>query len=60
MDRLPIPHDDQFLNDLHKEWKLRGKFDFNDDVTKLALGYGAQVNKEIHDLISSRVTSYIF
>ena len=44
LESLPIPHDDQFLNDLHKEWKLRGKkFDFNDDITKLALAYGAQV-----------------
>ena len=46
MDNLPIPHDDQFLNDLHTEWKLRGKkFDFNDGVTRVALGYGAQISE---------------
>ena len=48
LENLPIPHDDIFLNDLHREWKLRGKkLDFNDGVARIALGYGAQVRRNM-------------
>ena len=46
LENLPIPHDDVFLNDLHNEWKFRGKhLDFNDGVARIALGYGAQARR---------------